>query len=244
MKNKKFILICFFGFVLMLSVSLCSYFFLESRLADHTENEKETEKNGEELPVIDDASELKNEDLMEEVIEESKSENLTEEKIEESEDNISNNDKIKNENNNSDKESNNQNISNTNEPVENPQDITSEEIIEKTVCADDDPGYQSFLSNYKSMYPTYFVFNSESEAIDFGEKAMTEFGYMYQRNSLPVIYNNDCTKEIWYVRLTITAKACTKDGVYNDVIHLPATAEVISKYDYLRNLGYDCGNKR
>ena len=91
-----------------------------------------------------------------------------------------------------------------------------------------------------------YTFNSESEAIAFGEMAMNNYGYIYQRNTLPVIYDgNNCSKEIWYVRLTIAKNACTKDGVYNDVIHIPATSmDLVSIHDYLRSLGYDCGNKR
>lgn len=173
--------------------------------------------------------------------------NYDEEKVTEEQKNSVSNDNHKTniEDNNSGKENNNRNTLDSNELNGKHQETTLEEVEEKTVCFNDDSGYQSFLANYKSMYPTYFTFNSEGEAIAFGEKAMTEFGCIYQRNTLPVIYNGDnCTKEVWYVRLTIAARACIKDGVYNDVIHIPATLEVISKYDYLRNLGYDCGNKR
>lgn len=151
----------------------------------------------------------------------------------------SNNDSKEDKNNN---ENVNQNISSNTDDT----NLNNGDVAEKTICSNNDAGYIAFLANYKSLHPTYFTFNSESEAYAFGEKAMTDYGYMYQRNTLPVVYDGEkCYKEIWYVRLTITANSCTKDGVYNDVIHIPATStNLINIYDYLRNIGYDCGNKQ
>ena len=244
MKKKVLII----SIITLLAIALVVTFILVfMNKADHSqplEQKEDLPINVEEVYDHED----KNNEPVEEVTEVDNEDNLLNETVEESEDNIMNSDVQTNEGNNNSNQGNNndQNVSNSNEPVKKPQETTPEEVVEKTVCANDDLGYQKFLTNYKSMYPAYFTFNSESEAIAFGEMAMNNYGYIYQRNTLPVIYDgNNCSKEIWYVRLTIAKNACTKDGVYNGVIHIPATSmDLVSIHDYLRSLGYDCGNKR
>lgn len=244
MKKKVLIISIITLLVIVLVVTLILVFMNKDDDSQPFDQKKDLPVNVEEVYDHED----ENNEPVEEVNEVDSENDLSNEIIEESKENIPNNsDQTNVENNNSNQQNNNsQNVSDSNESVEEPQDTTPEEIVEKTVCTNDDLGYQNFLTNYKSMYPTYFTFNSESEAIAFGEMAMNNYGYIYQRNTLPVIYDgNNCSKEIWYVRLTIAKNACTKDGVYNDVIHIPATSmDLVSIHDYLRSLGYDCGNKR
>lgn len=242
MKKKVLIISIITLLVIVLVVTLILVFM-------NKDDDSQPFDQKEDLPVnVEEVYDHEDENNVEEVNEVDNEDDLSNETIEESKENIpNNNDQTNVENNNSNQQNNNnQNVSDSNESVEEPQDITPEEVVEKTVCTNDDLGYQNFLTNYKSMYPAYFTFNSESEAIAFGEMAMNNYGYIYQRNTLPVIYDgNNCSKEIWYVRLTIAKNACTKDGVYNDVIHIPATSmDLVSIHDYLRSLGYDCGNKR
>lgn len=240
MKKKILIISIITLLVIVLVVTLLLIFMNKDDSSQLSDQKEGLPVNIEEVHDHED----ENNELIEETTEIDHENNLSNETIEETEDNVPNSSDQTSEgkNNSNQQNNNNQNVSIPNEPVEEPQE--PEEVIEKNVCANDNPGYQSFLADYKSNHPTYFVFNSESDAITFGERAMTEFGYMYQRNTLPVEYKGDCYKEIWYVRLTITARACTKDGVYNDVIHIPATSmDLVSIHDYLRSLGYDCGNK-
>lgn len=244
MKKKVLIISIITLLAIVLTVTLLLVFMNKDDGSQPSNQEKDLPAEIEEVYEHED----KNNESVEETPEVDNENDLSNETIEESKDNIPNSsDQTDKENNNSDQENNNdENVSDSNEPDKEPQDTIPEEVVEKAVCTNDDAGYQSFLANYRSNHPTYFVFNSESEAIAFGEMAMNNYGYIYQRNTLPVIYNgNNCSKEIWYVRLTIAKNACTIDGVYNDVIHIPATSmDLVSIHDYLRSLGYDCGNKR
>lgn len=244
MKKKVLIISIITLLAIVLVVTLILVFINKDDNSQPSDQKEDLPVNVEE--VYDHENE--NNESVEEVTEVDNEDNVSNETIDESKDNIpdSNNQTNGGNNNSNQQNNNNQNVSDSNESIEEPQDTTPEEVVEKTVCANDNLGYQSFLANYRSNHPTYFVFNSESEAIAFGEMAMNNYGYIYQRNTLPVIYNgNNCSKEIWYVRLTIAKNACTIDGVYNDVIHIPATSmDLVSIHDYLRSLGYDCGNKR
>lgn len=168
------------------------------------------------------------------------------------ESNDKNNEIPKNENKDNKDNNKKPNTSNNSKTEEN----SNSEIIEenkpnneKVVCSNSDSDFVSFLSTYKTNNPSYFVFDTLSEAKKFGEDAMIKFGYAYEYNDIPEIYNsNTCTKEIWYVRLIIPAKECAipDTGEYNDKMYIPATSKdnLVNYFDYLRDLGYDCGNKQ
>ena len=118
---------------------------------------------------------------------------------------------------------------------------------EKVVCSNNDAEFSSFIARYKQENPTFYIVDSLEEAKEFGENAMTRYGYAYEYNSIPEMFEGTyCIKEIWYVRLTVPQQECTINGVYNDTMYLSANdiANITNIFDYLRNKGYDCGTKQ
>ena len=118
---------------------------------------------------------------------------------------------------------------------------------EKVVCSNSDPEYTSFIARYKQENPTFYIVDSLKEAKEFGENAMTKYGYAYEYNSIPEMFEGtNCIKEIWYVRLTVPQQECTINGVYNDTMYLSTNDiyNITDIFNYLRNKGYDCGTKQ
>lgn len=173
-----------------------------------------------------------------------------------SDDNIDDNQNIQQEETNS-----NQPIVEEQEEVTNNDDNTQEQErpinenvseenqneTEKAVCSNNDAEFSSFIARYKQENPTFYIVDSLEEAKEFGENAMTKYGYAYEYNSIPEMFEGtNCIKEIWYVRLTVPQQECTINGVYNDTMYLLANdiANITNIFDYLRNKGYDCGTKQ
>lgn len=118
---------------------------------------------------------------------------------------------------------------------------------EKVVCSNNDAEFSSFIARYKQENPTFYIVDSLEEAKKIGENAMIKYGYAYEYNSIPEMFEGtNCIKEIWYVRLTVPQQECTINGVYNDTMYLLASdiPNITNIFDYLRNKGYDCGTKQ
>ena len=140
------------------------------------------------------------------------------------------------------------------EPIKNSEDTQNEVVNEVqndttpvlSVCSNSDSEYLSFLSQYQKNNPTHYVVNSFEEAKAFGGKAMYEYGYGYEQNSLPVIFNGtNCTKEIWYVRIWVPSGECSINETYNSKMWLASSDinNMVDVFDFLRSKGYDCGTK-
>ena len=104
------------------------------------------------------------------------------------------------------------------------------------------------MSKWKANNPTAVVFDTQKDAIAYGEYSANNFGYAYKYNSIPVKYEDEeCKKEIWFTRLSAPQGECVdSSGNYNKEIWLNATKKenLIDYFDYLRNKGYDCGTKK
>ena len=132
------------------------------------------------------------------------------------------------------------------EPIKNSEDTQNDTTPVLSVCSNSDSEYLSFLSQYQKNNPTHYVVNSFEEAKAFGEKAMYEYGYGYEQNSLPVIFNGtNCTKEIWYVRIWVPSGECSINETYNSKMWLASSDinNMVDVFDFLRSKGYDCGTK-
>lgn len=174
----------------------------------------------------------------------------------ESDDNVDDNQNIQQEETNSDQpiveeqEEVTNNDNNTQEQERPINENVSEENqneIEKSICSNDDAEFSSFIARYKQENPTFYIVDSLEEAKEFGENAVTRYGYAYEYNSIPEMFEGtNCIKEIWYVRLTVPQQECTINGVYNDTMYLSASDidNITNIFDYLRNKGYDCGTKQ
>ncbi len=131
-------------------------------------------------------------------------------------------------------------INNSQKPVETPK--------VKSVCNSSNEKWVSYLSKWKANNPTAVVFDTQKDAIAYGEYSANNFGYAYKYNSIPVKYEDEeCKKEIWFTRLSAPQGECVdSSGNYNKEIWLNATKKenLIDYFDYLRNKGYDCGTKK
>ena len=131
-------------------------------------------------------------------------------------------------------------INNSQKPVETPK--------VKSVCNSSNEKWVSYLSKWKANNPTAVVFDTQKDAIAYGEYSANNFGYAYKYNSIPVKYEDEeCKKDIWFTRLSAPQGECVdSSGNYNKEIWLNATKKenLIDYFDYLRNKGYDCGTKK
>ncbi len=131
-------------------------------------------------------------------------------------------------------------------PIENNSE-ENQNKTEKVVCSNNDSEFNSFIAQYKQKNPTFYIVDSLEEAKKFGNDAMNKYGYAYEYNSIPEIFEGtNCIKEIWYVRLSVPKQECSINGVYNDTMYLSANDiyNITNVFDYLRSKGYDCGTKQ
>lgn len=169
--------------------------------------------------------------------------------------------KIKSDNKTNTKTNNKTNKNTSNKTNTNKEETSSNKIVEqkedtltnnvskqKNICNNTNSKWLTYLENYKKSNPTYVIFNTKSEAVSYGEYAKNDFGYAYERNDPAITYEDEeCKKEIWYVRLSIPQKTCVdSSGNYNQQLWLKATSknDLVDVYDYLRYKGYDCGSKK
>ena len=177
------------------------------------------------------------------------------------------NDKVDNNQTNIEKENNNssntnsipkqdsekqENEKNDDNKIENNKPSTdiddTKDVPNKLItCTIDNKEYAEYLENYKKNNPTYVIFDTFEEAKSYGEYAMKMFGYGYEQSSFSKYYSNDvCEKNLWNVRLYVSAKECDdNEGNGNPMIWINATSKNKLKdvYDYLREKGYNCGTR-
>lgn len=149
---------------------------------------------------------------------------------------------------NSKNETINTNKSNTETNKEIDKSSSSEKISTSTnvlpKCTNDDHEWITFVSQQRKNGK--IIFNSMEEAIAYGEKALNyDYGYWY--NNIKLTYKGKkCKRDYYYTYLYVSPDICTKDGKYNSKFNVkPAFDEknMISVINYLKSLGYDCGNK-
>lgn len=121
---------------------------------------------------------------------------------------------------------------------------TSTPTNELSKCSDKDSEWISFVEQQRKNGKV--IFNSMQEAINYGENALN-YGYGYWYNNIKLTYRGkNCTRDYYNTYLYVPPKICIKNGEYNSKFNVkPAFNEknIISVIDYLKSLGYDCGNK-
>ncbi|HIS87110.1 MAG TPA: hypothetical protein IAB49_03140 [Candidatus Caccenecus avistercoris] len=235
---KKLIIIFTISFIVILVFTCVTAFLLNNDSSSISQDNVQYTHDKDE-----DLNDLKSEDI----------EQSNDEKVEQSSDTQEN--EISNENDiqedvKNENISEEQTLTEKEEPIKDSEDTQNEIQNDDTpvlsVCSNSDSEYLSFLSQYQKNNPTHYVVNSFEEAKSFGEKAMYEYGYGYEQNSLPVIFTGtNCTKEIWYVRIWVSSGECSIDGTYNSKMWLSSSDmdNMVDVFDFLRSKGYDCGTK-
>lgn len=121
---------------------------------------------------------------------------------------------------------------------------TSTSTNELSKCSDNNSEWLSFVEQQRKNGKV--VSNSMTEAIDYGEKA-SNYGYGYWYNKIKETYKGKtCTRDYYYTYLYVPPKICTKNGEYNSKFNVKPAFDkknIKSVIDYLKSLGYDCGNK-
>ena len=255
MKKHKIIILSIF--ILCTITFSCSTIYL----IKNNRQQNEDSKNIENTNIDDIKNAVQEFETIKESIDENK-EVLTNEPEDKSNINIENNDEkvVEVETNKSKLESNNMN-DNTNKELDNSNNNKVEEqlpslsekepeqeIKTKQVCTENDAEYKKWLNNFLNTNKSTLVFDTQSEAKEYGEYASENFGYGYWYSSTPKTYSDEnCTKSIWDVRLYVGVTACTDtNGNYSKMMYINATPKenLISIFEYLEKQGYDCHGKK
>lgn len=133
---------------------------------------------------------------------------------------------------------------------EQPKKETSQDNpkpVVKTQCSNSNKEWLNYINTYKKSNPSSVIFYNLSNAKNYGEYAMNNFGYGYWYNPVAEKYsNNECEIEFYAVQLYIPNNECLdKNGKGNSKIYIPATQResLIDNISYLVNHGFDCSGK-
>lgn len=117
-----------------------------------------------------------------------------------------------------------------------------------SICSSKNKGWTYYLKDFQKDNPYSMIFDTQAEAIAYGEYAAMNYGYGYWYSKNAKNYSDDeCQKNFWSVELYIGITTCTdNNGKYNPMTYISATKKenLIDIYKYLSNHGYNCGDKQ
>lgn len=132
------------------------------------------------------------------------------------------------------------------EPSEN-QSKEDMKPIEKKICEDNNEEWLNYKRDFQKKHSKFMIFNSQNEAISYGEYAAMKFGYGYYYDSVPLKFEgSNCKREFWTTNLYTGELNCGEnDEIIVPSFDLPATEKenLVSVYDYANSKGFNCQDR-